>query len=378
MTKTKYKLIYTLLLASLLVNFAVVLVDTIPFVGPKIQQKFFEEKIIKIDKNYKEIVLGTSILMLDSECNNVWSEPEGFTESLYNIYAGSHSREFKKYNYPKAYLYYGISTYLIKIQDTVRLKVIKGHFDKLIDDKGYPIFQLDKVDQIPYGLTALNLYKVYGDIKYLKFCHILYDIILESTDDENIILYRQDQSVLLCDVIGMTVPFLIEYATYSGTVEAHNLARIQLEYYIENGVDKETYLPSHGINRDAKIKVGPNNWGRGIGWYLLGLSHFHHATGEFKKEYEGLAMTLDKLRLKNRLWSQFPGSSETFDASASTMFLYCLKPLDTNNTYLLNDFISADGYVQQTSGDTYGINNYSKAFGMSDLSQGFLLLILNQ
>jgi hypothetical protein len=60
------------------------------------------------------------------------------------------------------------------------------------------------------------------------------------------------------------------------------------------------------------------------------------------------------------------------------MFLYCLKPLDTNNTYLLNDFISADGYVQQTSGDTYGINNYSKAFGMSDLSQGFLLLILNQ
>lgn len=375
------KYIWVILVISVVFNVMVLSLDTVPFIWPKVQNKLFAENIIVNDNHLEPTVLKKSLEMVDSKDKNFWTETKGFTETIFKLYHGNLSKEFKIYNYPKAYLYYGLSTYLIKIKDSVNLEKVKYSFDKLLDDDGYPTFNLDKVDQIPFGLTALNLYERYGESKYLKFCDVLYEKCKEFSDENGIILYRQNNATQFSDVIGMVVPFLVEYGKLTDNPKAQMEAKKQLKFYVKYGVDKETYLPSHGINLDSKVKVGPSNWGRGIGWYFLGLSHYYKATGEFKKEFEGLTITLNKLRTEEGLWSQFPGSSEKFDASTSTIFIYCFNngnELFNNEEMIdnLHKYISKDGNILQTSGDTYGINHYSTSFGKSELSQGFLLLLL--
>ncbi|WP_139856280.1 glycoside hydrolase family 88 protein [Aequorivita sinensis] len=377
----KKKIFWVILIISITANILVVCLDTVPFIWPKIERNFLPEKTLQINDNSIKVILNQSIEMIDTHNNNVWSDPKGFTETLYSLYVRKPQKEFKTYNYPKAYLYYGLSSYLLKNKDSINLSKVKLSFDKLLNSRGEPTFNFDKVDQVPFGLTAINLHKVYGDEKYLKFCEVLFNKIKSLQNDDGLILYRENGLVQLNDVLGMIVPFLVDYSEYVNRPEALLIAKKQLEFYVEYGVDKETYLPTHGIDLRSNTKVGPTNWGRGIGWYFLGLSHYYKATGEFSQEFKGLSKTLAELRMENDLWSQFPGSSSLFDASSTTMFIYAMdiKGELSNKKELINSlfsYISHDGFILHTSGDTYGINDYSKSFGTSELSQGFLLLIL--
>lgn len=381
MKNSTKKILGVILLISIAMNIAVISLDTVPFLWPKLKTKFFPVATIKRGEDIEDKVVNRSIEMLDGKSVSVWSDPGGFTKTIYDILKSPHPAGFKTYNYPKAFLYYGLSTYLVSKKDKTNLTTVKNSFDKILDAEGRPVFKLDKVDQIPYGLTAINLYNTFGDKKYLNFCNILYNETQKLKNNEGIILYRENQPIQLSDVIGMVVPFLVKYGETFNNTNAINDARYQLQYYIKYGVDKETYLPTHGINVKAKIKVGPTNWGRGIGWYFIGLSSFHNATGEFKLEFDGLSETLDKIQTDDKLWSQFPGSSDYyFDASSSLMFLYSMNRKDANQQILkkISKYISKDGFVLQTSGDTYGINDYSKSFGKSEMSQGFLLLLLSK
>lgn len=370
------------LLVSVCLNLAVFSLDTVPFLWPKIQNKFVKKDIISEYKAEETIVLR-SLEMINDESITVWSDHKGFTETVLTYLSTNNQLDFKTYNYPKAFLYYGLSTYLIKNGDSINLIKVKNSFDKLIDKNGNPIFKLDKLDQVPFGLTALNFYKIYNQRKYLNFSNILYSKINEFSNKEGIVLYRKNDLTLLNDVIGMVVPFLVEYSVVLNNHIALVEAKKQLDFYVKYGTDKETFLPTHGINLSSKVKVGPANWGRGIGWYFLGLSQYHLVTNGFEREIRGLELTLNSLKNKEGLWSQFPGSSDIFDASTSTMFLYCMN----NEKSRLNKkkiidrlrfYISDEGVVNQTSGDTYNINDYSKTFGESELSQGMLLLLLSK
>lgn len=141
-------------------------------------------------------------------------------------------------------------------------------------------------------------------------------------------------------------------------------------------------MPTHSVNRVFNVATGSSNWGRGIGWYYLALSHYYHHTGEMKEQYDGLTHTLLELRNDDGVWTQFPGSSSKADLSTTTLFMYSMllnQPIFTKNEAfsLLSPYIDKEGYILETSGDTYGINNYSQSFGKSELSQGILLLILS-
>src|SRR5690606_6752017 len=93
--------------------------------------------------------------------------------------------------------------------------------------------------------------------------------------------------------------------------------------------------------------------------------------------------SLSTLTNSEGLWSQFPGSNDTFDASTTTMILYGMslggyKEMNSQEVLeKLLPYLSVDGEILQTSGDTYGTNRYSNSFGLSELSQGMLLLLLS-
>lgn len=385
--KKRYLYLLCFVLAiSIIGNILTLSLDVFPTIYPKVKDKYFKEKTLqKIDSSTKSVVYNAALDMAkSSKVTMVWSEPKGLTNSLLQSRSITSTNEFRKYNYPRAYLYYSISKFLMKDKKNKNTQSFKTEFDKLLESNGNPTFEINRVDQVPFGLASINMYKTYNEEKYLSFADKFYKYTINSIDDtDSIVLYRSGQPTVLNDVLGMVIPFLIEYASVTGKDDPLEIAEKQLEYYIKYGVDKETYLPAHAISRKHLVKVGSANWGRGIGWYYIALSYFYKETGLFEDEYQGLTETLLSLKNSEGLWSQFPGSSEKFDASSTTMFLYGLI-LNNSENYSstevlksLQNYISETGVILQTSGDTYGTNRYSNTFGESELSQGMLLLILS-
>lgn len=385
MSKKKKYIIYLVLAISVILNLITFSFDTYPYLYPKLKNKFFKaETIESIDNTTERKIVDSAMEMINSSrVIMTWDEATGVTQKILSFNTTSSSDEYRKFNYPRAFLFYGITSFASKQNDNKILLETKNLFDDLINDDGSPAFLLDKIDQVPFGLSSIILYNEFGDEKYLNFTENIYSYVKKNIEDNGLLPYRKDQKTMLNDALGMAVPFLVEYSKIDNNQEALEIAKRQLDYYIQFGVDKETFLPSHAINRKSKIKVGPVNWGRGIGWYFLALSNFYKETGELSEEYEGIISTLKVIKNSDNLWSQFPGSGDKFDASTTTLFVYSML-LNDSTLYgkeeilrLLKPYLSHSGDILQTSGDTYGLNRYSNAFGKSEFSQGMLLLILS-
>lgn len=383
MNKRKF-LLYAVLSISLLFNGLVVYFDVIPTIYPKIQDRFmsqdtFINKQITTEEMEQRIFESGKNMLISKKPVTVFQENNGFTASLLQKRHVTAAKEFQLDNYPRVFLFAGLFDYTKTNKQSMSLKDLQNYFDEEVINSKY---EIRRIDQVPLGLIALNLYQSSGEQKYLIFSQQVFEYLNSLLDEDGILSYREGQTVLYYDALGLAVPFLVKYAEIVDT-EVINIARKQIEFYVSYGLHSTTFIPSHAVNKKLKTPVGSSNWGRGIGWYILGLSSFHKATGEFEKEYHGLLNVLKELRNKDELWGQFPGSKDQFDASASLLFIYAEllnNPIAYTKEQLLNllsPFISIKGEVLDTSGDTYGANYYSRSFGKSELSQGLLLSILS-
>ncbi|MDD2286559.1 MAG: glycoside hydrolase family 88 protein [Paludibacter sp.] len=372
--------VYILLLLSVLLNLLFFIFDVMPYLAPVLERRFKKQTLKEVDMiEIEKRIVDASIAAIKRKKSIMTWSADNLYLRLQSIHRVRMGREFKNYNYPRAYLMYGISAYLIKAGDEARLNELKHYFDKhYIFDTGQPRFHVNKVDQAIFGIVAIHLFTVYKENKYRVFANSLFDFIHANYSKNKIVLYRENTMNELNDTIGMIVPFLVKYYQFAGNPLALEIARNQLAFFIEHGTDRETYLPSHGIHTITRIKVGSSNWGRGIGWYFIGLKDFHEVSGEFEEQYLGLCNTVRRLKNNEGLWDQFPGSDDTFDASSTALIIYSLPLEECNPDKLLkqlNKYISKEGFILQTSGDTERPNSYSSAFGKSELSQGVLLLI---
>jgi len=383
-SKKKYAL-HTVGAVSLSFNFLVLYVDTISYLLPKIKQRYFPPKLMQTDSNFdsETLIMKSAVRMINyNHTVTIWNEPNGFTQELAKKIKKIKNKESHEYilnNYPKAFLYYGLTEYAIKKKERVILDEVKIKFDSFISLQK----TIKRVDQVPLGLAALNLYKAYGEKSYLDFSDKIFAFILSQMDENGIVSYRKNQIIAFPDTLGFVVPFLLKYKDHTD-VDTVLIAKEQMDYFIEFGVSSKTYIPVHGVNRDNNVQVGSMNWGRGIGWYFMAIAYFHKETGEYKEEYYGLIETLSKLKNKQGAWGQFPGSKDRFDASATTLFIYSMIINNPEKFNLIDTLKMFDGYISdkgtilETSGDTYTLNSYSNTFGKSELSQGILLLILSK
>lgn len=382
------KIVYILLILSLGLNILFFYFDTFKFLWPKVKSRLDKRKTIpNIDSNTSKLIYNKGLRMIyNSRSQMKWNEPKGFTQEFLLLRSNHHSKakEYKLYNYPRAYLYYGLSEFFIKTQNIDKLLILRKNFDNFIGLEKQKIFTTTRIDQLPLGLTALNLYAKFKEDKYLDFSEELYNYAINSIGEDGIISYRKGQEVVFADTLGMVVPFLIKYNEYKENKDLLKLVKQHLDYYIKYGIDKNSFIPAHAINRASKTKVGSINWGRGIGWYLIALSNYNQVTGEFEKEFKNILASLNKLKSKEGLWQQFPGSYGKFDASTTTTFLYGYtfdQNAEMSKYEILNKlkpYLASDGSILDSSGDTYGPNHYSSLFGESEFSQGMLLLLLSQ
>lgn len=377
-------LLYIILITSAFVNILFFYYDFFPFFKNILKEKR-KKSTAPTDKDVKAIeneILKTSFDIIEADKQlTTWDKKQYVSEKLYHYIKGTKSDSFKKFHFPVAFLYHGLSSYVLnknKESDILRFKAV---FDKIIDQTGQPKFTMDKPDQVPFGLTALSLYDKFKEAKYLQFSEYIFQFILTNLDHKGIMLYNKSSDNQYVDVLGMIVPFLVSYSKVSGDGDALILAKAQIDFFEKHGVDSETFLPSHSFHLKTFIRTGSVNWGRGFGWYLLGINAVNSVDASYVNKMEKIFSSVPSIG--NHIYSQFPGSSQKADLSATMMLLNCFSDsgiITVNKEELINTLqpYVQDGYVMQTSGDTIGINDYSDFFGKSEFSQGMMLLLLSK
>lgn len=217
----------------------------------------------------------------------------------------------------------------------------------------------------------INLYKMTGNDYYLAVAESIFGYLKSiRIGGSNIIAYRKESANQFSDGIGMIVPFLIEYFYQSNDSIALRMAEDNFKEYQKYGCDSSTGIPMHGYNKKTHIKVGSANWGRGIGWYLLGAAYLPH---------------LQDTRLDNNVgelnYAQFPLSSRKFDSSTALMFEIFKQsrmPSEKRSLTFIKPHVTQDGLVMECSGDTYDLNNYSHMYGPAELTNGLFLILVSK
>lgn len=270
-------------------------------------------------------------------------------------------------NFQNSYLLYGLTMYAIAYKKQNLITQIIEKVETFINENGHLDYPLNRLDQIPIGMTLIELDRNTNH-KYTKAIKQIYDFIIHRYEADGRVLYITGTSYQHVDSLGMYIPFLRLYADYYNDTKAVEIIKYGVEEYMKYGVDSVTGMPAHGFNIHSKVKIGSINWGRGLGWYLLGMSY----VDDFNSEKLNAT-------LRNIESDQFPGQMSHFDSSTSLMMkIYLLKKKLADRPESLDfikPYITKKGNVGNCSGDTYTYNRYATTFGESELCNGLLLYL---
>lgn len=265
----------------------------------------------------------------------------------------------------------GISYYALSQNDNRTMKKLQMRADDFINMKHKTLnYKIEKIDQASIGILLLNLYKWSGKGVYLETARNLVNTIKKMRGKDGVIMYVPNLNYNFVDAVGMYVPFLMEYFKVTGDSIAYQIADYNMKIYYANGVNKETGIPAHGYHIKSGLHIGSANWGRGIGWYLLAAA--------FCPEINDPKLNASLAHIN---YTQFPGNSDKFDSSTALMFEIYKQSKDRNRRLSLNfikPHILTNGFVDDCSGDTYDLNNYSQSFGESELCNGLLMMLVSK
>ena len=300
-------------------------------------------------------------------------------------------KNYAYFNFPLAFLLLGLLDRYESSGDTKLLEDIEQKCTELVSSSGQLIFTFDKVDQAMFGLVFLRLYTIAQAKKYLTASNEIYKNVLSYVGDDDIVRYRKGVDVAFIDTIGLVCPFLIMYADITDCKSARVLAEKQVNHVLDTGLDKDGILPFHAVDLNLNAPLGSINWGRGIGWWVLGLaplaakSDKDHPNKYFTALQKILAF-LERARLDNEYWPQFIGhtNDNTIDSSATLMFLLAtqqagIRHIESQELLsVIGRCVDSSGKVINASGDTIYINKYSRVKGASELAQGLMLSLISE
>lgn len=278
----------------------------------------------------------------------------------------------------EGWLLHAVLEYAIKENDRDLISKINGIFEKEILTQDIKV-----TDQAINGVVACQLYTVCKGKKYKDYAIKMYNWI-KSQDSQYGIVYHGLKEVSNVDGIGMCVPFLSIYSKTFNEKEAYHLALKQINVYNKFGVDGETGFPAQGYSlSQPHIKMGSCNWGRGISWYLCGVSYVNLSDLDSCAQQKINLFNENIAMLYNRWGGEFSQFYEQggLDLSATLPCLYYLyykKIVPYSLKHVLSFSKNMhDGILYNSSGPIRGCNYYSEYFGPNPIAQAFMIKLLN-
>ncbi len=223
----------------------------------------------------------------------------------------------------------------------------------------------------------------------------IYNLILSLKGDDGTIAYKSySANYRYVDTIGFICPFLINYGVKFNNEDAIALGIKQITEFNKYAMLKDTFLPCHTYIVTSKIPVGLFGWGRGLGWYAIGLIDSWTALPDNHQDKISLTesvITFAKMAIsfqnENGSWNWIVSANESRAdssttatlswflanaASISEIQLECEKAKDKALNYLMQ-VTRRDGAVDFSQGDTKAIGVHSQEFDILPFTQGFVL-----
>ncbi|OWK74511.1 hypothetical protein CBW16_03635 [Flavobacteriaceae bacterium JJC] len=282
----------------------------------------------------------------------------------------------------------GVSEFSLKDSAVSRQKTI-SHF---INDNGKWKVKPENVD---FAILAFGLLKYNDKADFLKpAMEEVIQVIEKQTGEDGLIAYSSRKNIRYIDTLGLVCPFLVLYDKIYGTAKYSALAVKQLEQFIENGMFKDTLLPVHSYELASRLPVGVYGWGRGTGWFILGLLDTYlelHVGSEKEKLQQHVLNAADyylQFQREDGGFGIFLQNRETYDSSATAVFAYfygrCFE-MTQDQKYSealekcltkLKAYTRRDGALDYCQGDTVDVGVFSQRMDIMPFAQGMLLRAL--
>ncbi|PFJ08218.1 hypothetical protein COI88_01625 [Bacillus cereus] len=300
-------------------------------------------------------------------------------------------------HWQEAALVLGMSEYL-KYNDDKR---IKNEVIKLLNSKfnhnGQWKTKPQHVDGAILAYAVMKLEFIDTD-KYRHALDDTWEMIKGHIGEDGTVEYRKSMpSYRYVDTIGFICPFLVAYGTKYNKNECIDLAVKQIIEYERYGI-LDMYIPSHAYRIDNKVPVGLYGWGRGLGWFAIGLidawndlpqdNKYKVVLEEYIKTFARAVMSFQQ---DNGSWNWTVTRSECRPDSSATAMLgwfmlsaskiegissKCLESADKAINYLMK-VTRRNGVVDFSQGDTKDIGVYSLLFNVLPFTQGFCIRMIN-
>lgn len=276
-------------------------------------------------------------------------------------------------------------------ETNVPVRLVQEHINLTTGAWRYELKNID-VALLAYALLQqdINLERVRPAMEQV------YQLLLRAKGDGDTLPYRGvGGNIRFVDTIGLVCPFLVKYAQCYSVDEAQQLALRQLREY-DKALHPQFGLPPHAYNLQSQTPLGLYDWGRGTGWYILGLvemyrqlgggidedladriiqlsNHllpFQHSTGGFSSQLfsAGLPPESSATVMAGLLFHEaYRITGEIRYSEAVLKILKCLMQMTQRG-----------GELDLCQGDTIGIGNYSSYYGYMPFAQGMLLLLIKR
>lgn len=315
---------------------------------------------------------------------------------IIDMLRGNYKRDAIQH-WQEAALVLGLSESFTKTQD----KNIKRELERYIDRKigtdqnwKNPITESDGVI-LGYALIQLS----WVDHQKLKPAYdALWKLIRDLKGDKETVSYKKHtQAYRYVDTIGFICPFLVAYGQKFDVLEAVDLAIKQIEEFNTYAMFGDDFIPCHTYTVQTKLPVGLFGWGRGLGWYAIGLidawnvlDDSHPRKSEMTQWVEKFARMCMRFQRANGSWGwivmQDDSRSDSSTTATLTWFLQQASKIHAisetterateKSLQYLRQVTRRDGAIDFSQGDTKGIGIHSQEFDILPFTQGFVLRAL--
>lgn len=252
---------------------------------------------------------------------------------------------------------------------------------------------IQKPTNVDCGLLAYAILKTSNPQQVKQAMDYAVDLILNHIASDGMISYvndlRSDERYV--DTLGLTCPFLAYYASIYDKPECARVAVEQIKQFSQYGLETVSLLPNHAYSTSSKLPLGVYGWGRGTGWYVLGL------IDTFKEIHD----CEDKIWIKNqikriadsyRLFQRDDGGfgyimqmQYGYDSSTTAIMAYfyrecsrifndnCYQEIANRAMDKLRSVTRMTGAIDWCQGDTKGIGVFSQTYNIMPFAQGMVL-----
>lgn len=301
-------------------------------------------------------------------------------------------------SWQEAALVLGMTASVKRAPDLSIQKEINDFFVSKTDPSGAWIMKPTECDHAILAYALLNA----DFIDYQQYRTAFdetWQMILSLKGEDGTVAYKPYVThYRFVDTIGFICPFLVNYGIKFNVPEAVELAVKQITTFQKYGMMLQENIPFHTYNVDTRIPVGLSGWGRGLGWYVIGLIDTWHALPDShpqKMELRTLVIKTARSAIKYQEqnggfhWLLFDRGSRLDSSTAATLAWFftlaaeisevseeCIEAREKALDYLMS-VTRRSGAVDFSQGDTKGIGVYSQNFDILPFTQGFVLRTLN-